>query len=148
MLEFEKLFPQTTTIILTKNYRNPPNILQTAEALIKQNSLRFEKILEPDLDKDGALYLWEMPDVFHQYEAMFHLLEKYIGSTSAMTVADEIEAEAQGYSLADIAILYRTQRQGKLLAEQLAKKGYPYQISNAQYFWEQEEIKTFIFPEV
>ena len=59
--------------------------------------------------------------------------------------ADDLDTfgdEFRGFS--DVAILYRTQHEGKKLAELLNKKGYPYQISSGEGFWERKEVRDFV----
>lgn len=145
MSNFEKIFPETLSVTLVENYRNPPSILLGAEKLIKNNPDRIEKSLVAKSQIDNKIHLWECPNIAHQNEVLFHLLEKYFGSKSDMFEADELDTGDKNFrNLSDIALLYRTQDQGKFLAEQLTKKGYPYQISNSEYFWEQSEIIKFL----
>lgn len=138
MKEFVNLFENTNSIVLLKNYRNPPAILKGAQALIGK------KDLEPVISSDGKINFWESNARIQQCEQLFHLLENYLGSHSAMHMADELDGEGEFRPFSDIALLYRTQEQGKFLAEELTKKGYPYQISSGQYFWEQNEIVKFV----
>lgn len=145
MKNFEKIFPETLSVTLVENYRNPRSILLGAEKLIKNNPDRIEKSLVAKSQNDSRIQLWECPNVAHRSEVLFHLLEKYIGSKSDMFEADELDTGDESFrNLSDIALLYRTQDQGKFLAKQLTKKGYPYQISNSEYFWQQSEITKFL----
>lgn len=146
MQEFENMFPATKSITLTQNYRNPPAILRGAEELIQNNSDRLKKKLEAALKKAGVIKFWKNKNEYQEYEVLFYLLEKYLGSTSDMHMADQLDTEHHNSfcKLSDIALLYRTQAQGKVLAETLSKKGYPYQISSGEYFWERKEIKKFL----
>ena len=150
MMEFEKLYPETTSITLTQNYRNPPNILMSAEQLIKHNPDRLEKHLKATLHRSDSdwyrVALWKSTHENEKYEMMFHILEQQLGSHSDMHMADQLDVnrEEEFRSLSDIALLYRTQGEGKKLASQLAKRGYPYQMSAPESFWERKEIIDFL----
>ena len=146
MMDFENIFEDAETVVLTKNYRNPPSILRGAQDLIKNNKKRINKYLESAVEKDEKIKFWESVNEFERSEILFSLLEKYIGSTTSMVTADMIDNEADSdfKQFSDIAILYRTQAQGKILAELLSKKGYPFQISSSEYFWQKKEIVKLI----
>ncbi len=146
MKQFEHLYPESTSIALIKNYRNPPAILKGAENLIAHNSERLKKLLQPVSDKAGKISFWESDSYYQQYEMLFHLLEKYFGSHSGMHMADtlDIGRDEDFYRLNDIALLYRTQSQGKMLAAELSKRGYPCQMSAPESFWERKEIIDFL----
>ena len=143
-------FPLTnhgcTLITLTENYRNPPNILKGAENLIAHNADRLPKTLQSMALKQGEISLWKNSDEATQFETMAHLLQYYLGSHSLMHEADNLDTghERVFLKLSDIAILYRTQAEGKRIAVELTKRGYPYQLSAPEVFWERKEIVDFL----
>jgi superfamily I DNA/RNA helicase len=145
MKEFATIYPKAHTIILTKNYRNPQKILESAQHLISKNSNRFEKTLEATKHQDSKPQLWSAKDSWEETEMLKHLLESLLGSHSQMTEADMLDTQHQGheYTFGDIAIMYRTQEQGKALARKLETKGYPFQRSAKECFWESPEITKF-----
>lgn len=144
--EFEEIFFGTETVILTRNFRNPSAVLKGAQSLISYNKNRIDKELKSELEEKGLIGLWESKNDYQQNEVFFYLLEKYLGATSEMHLADQLESgeDREFCGLSDIAILYRTQAEGKYLAELLSKKGYSFQISSGDYFWERKEIKDFV----
>ncbi len=148
MADFEKNFPGTKSISLIKNYRNPPAILKGAQDLISHNKQRFEKKLEAEVVTESKISLWEGKTEFRLNESLTHLLEKYLGGTSGMIDADELDVgldeDGDFRALSEIAIIYRTQHEGEKIAEFLTKKGLPYQISSSKYFWDHKEVTSFI----
>jgi len=146
MTEFERLYPNAVSIALIKNYRNPPAILKGAEKLITYNQGRLKKPLQPTIQKSETITFWESENNFQQTEILFHLMEKYFGSHSAMHMADQLDSGRNSAfrKFDDIALLYRTQGQGRQLYEQLIKRGYPCQMSAPENFWERKEIIDFL----
>jgi len=146
MADFENLYPDTISVTLTKNYRNPPALLKGAESLIAKNPGRLKKELKPVSAKTTGITLWESNTDFHRSEMLFHLLEKWIGSHSAMHRADELDVgREEGFrKLSDIAVLYRTKGEGKKLYADLSKRGYPCQLSAPESFWQKKVIVDFM----
>lgn len=146
MDDFLKTYPEATSIILTKNYRNPEPILKGAEALIAHNEGRPDKILEPTLKGESQITLFENSDEWQANESLFYLLEQFFGSHDHMASADQLDtAREEGFrGFGDVAILYRTQTQGRLIAAHLGKRGYPCQLSSMVSFWEHKEVKQFL----
>jgi DNA helicase II / ATP-dependent DNA helicase PcrA len=146
MADFGLQYPEAVSVTLTENYRNPPNILKGAERLIGHNPDRLPKILQAMALKQGEVTLWKSESEAEQCETLVHLLEQFLGSHSTMHQADVLEADRQNDLLkfGDIAILYRTQAEGKRIAAELAKRGYPCQLSAPENFWERREIVDFL----
>jgi DNA helicase-2/ATP-dependent DNA helicase PcrA len=146
MTKFERMYKEVTSIALTKNYRNPPAVLRSAEKLISHNTGRLKKPLIPTIQNNKEITLWESDSKMRQTEVLYHVLEKLLGSHSEMHMADilDINMDSGFKKFGDIAILYRTQSQGKYLYEQLMKRGYPCQMSAPDSFWEKKEIVDFL----
>lgn len=146
MENFTKLFPRAETFTLTKNYRNPSHVLLGAETLIKHNLGRLEKNLEPTLNGEQPITLFENRDEWQTNEVIFYLLEQFFGSHSGMAAADQLDSGREDgfHSFSDVAILYRTQHEGRQIAAQLTKHGYPYQMSSMENFWEHRDIQRFL----
>jgi DNA helicase-2/ATP-dependent DNA helicase PcrA len=129
ILEFESSFPGARAIVLDQNYRSTPTILDAANAVIANNALRRGKKLwssKPAGDKVIAVVAAE-PDA----EARF--------------VAREIEAlRSTGRRHADVAVLYRSNIQTRLLEEQLRLHEVPYRLHGGQQFFERKEVKDII----
>lgn len=152
--KFSTLFPGAQTITLTQNYRNSPSILNPAEQLIAHNPNRLPKTLEPTLPATLPIHLWEGRDEWQMHEMVLHLLEHFLGSHDHMARADQLDAgrnsdhrdhdDQGGRAFNDIAVLYRTQAEGRFLAAQLSKHGYPFQMSVPTEFWQRKEIQKFL----
>ncbi|MEW6999042.1 DNA helicase II [Colwelliaceae bacterium BS250] len=115
-----------TTIRLEQNYRSTGNILNAANALIENNSNRLGKDLWTD-DKDG--------DKISLYTAFNEIDEaRFISGRIKQWLED-------GNSLDDVALLYRSNAQSRLLEEALLQARLPYRIYGGQRFFERQEIK-------
>lgn len=145
MADFMMLYPEAVSITLTQNYRNTASILAGAEALIRCNTNRPEKILESTLSGGMPVHLWESRDEWQMNETLFHLLERWVGSHDHMAQADHTDRAGASYrSFGELALLYRTQAEGRLLAAHLSQKGYPFQISTLPHFWGHKDVRRFL----
>ncbi|MCQ2381528.1 MAG: UvrD-helicase domain-containing protein, partial [Acidaminococcaceae bacterium] len=125
ILDFEKDYPEAKIVKLEQNYRSTPNILNVANALIANNTEHKLKKLWTD-NKSGEI-------VYH-YEAIDAQDEAYF-------VTEQILSLKEKMKLGDIAILYRTNFQSRVLEEMCIKKGIPYIIVGGTRFYERKEIK-------
>ncbi|MBI5421530.1 ATP-dependent helicase, partial [Candidatus Peregrinibacteria bacterium] len=125
LADFPLLYPNAALVTLSENYRNPPNILKGAENLIMHNPERIPKPLKAMALKQGDVTLWKSESEAAQFETMAHLLENALGSHSAMHRADQSEADREGALIrfGDIAIVVRTQAEGKRIASELTRRG-------------------------
>ncbi|MGV0852075.1 DNA helicase PcrA [Mycolicibacterium phlei] len=127
--DFERDFPNATTILLEQNYRSTQNILNAANAVISRNPGRREKRLWTD-EGDGELIVGYVADNEHD-EARF--------------VANEIDALAdQGYSYNDFAVFYRTNNSSRALEEVFIRAGIPYKVVGGVRFYERREIRDIV----
>ena len=146
MTEFERMYKNVRSISLTKNYRNSPAILKGAEKLISHNIGRLKKSLQPVSTKTDPITLWESESSMQQMEVIYYLLEGFLGSIGSMHMADFLDTNRNNdfRKFGDIALLYRTKFQGKMLYENLSKRGYPCQISTPNSFWGTKEVVEFL----
>ena len=129
ILDFERDFPQTKVIPLEQNYRSTNTILQAANAVISHNRERKEKNLWSDLGEGEPVHVVETED--EHAEARF--------------VAAEIAALIEGgYSAREIAVVYRTNAQSRVLEDVLVRQGVAYQVIGGPRFYERAEIKDAI----
>jgi DNA helicase-2/ATP-dependent DNA helicase PcrA len=129
ILEFEKDFPNTKVIPLEQNYRSTNTILQAANHVISHNRERKEKNLWSDLGEGEPVRVVEVED--EHGEARF--------------VAAEIAARIEeGYSAREIAVVYRTNAQSRVLEDVLVRQGIAYQVIGGPRFYERAEIKDLI----
>jgi DNA helicase-2/ATP-dependent DNA helicase PcrA len=129
ILEFEKDFPNTKVIPLEQNYRSTNAILTAANEVISHNRERKEKNLWSDLGEGELVRVVETED--EHGEARF--------------VAAEIaRCVEEGYSGREIAVVYRTNAQSRVLEDVLVRQGIGYQVIGGPRFYERAEIKDVI----
>ncbi|HUC92721.1 MAG TPA: DNA helicase PcrA [Paenibacillus sp.] len=129
ILNFEKDYPEARTILLEQNYRSSSNILNAANAVIKQNTGRKPKKLWTDKGEGSPITV---------YQAASEHEEGYF-------VTGEIRKNKQaGRKFADHAILYRTNAQSRVIEEILIKSDIPYQIVGGIKFYDRKEIKDLL----
>src|SRR6266403_510361 len=129
ILDFEKDFPSTKVIPLEQNYRSTNTILQAANNVISHNRERKEKNLWSDLGEGEPVRVIETED--EHSEARFVAVE----------IAARIE---EGYSAREIAVVYRTNAQSRVLEDVLVRQGIAYQVIGGPRFYERAEIKDAI----
>ncbi|MDX6439300.1 MAG: ATP-dependent helicase UvrD/PcrA [Gaiellaceae bacterium] len=126
ILEFERDFPETRTIPLEQNYRSTNAILESANAVIANNSERKEKRLWSELGDGDPVRVVEVED--EQAEA------RYV----AAQIAGLVE---EGYSGSEIAIFYRMNAQSRVLEQTLRLHQIGYQVIGGPRFYERAEVK-------
>ena len=129
ILNFEKDYPNCKTILLEENYRSTKTILNAANSVRKNNKERKDKNLWSN-NEDGDKI-------------------KYIQTNNekeeADYVADEIKKLASnGTKYDDIAVLYRTNAQSRVVEEAMLKSNIPYKIIGSFYFYNRKEIKDLL----
>lgn len=114
-------------IRLEQNYRSKGNILNAANALIKNNKKRLEKNLWTDKDKGRSI----------------HVKQAFDESEEAGFMAQEaMRLKEEGVDLKEIAFLYRTNSQSRALEHALFRAGMPYRVYGGLRFFERAEIKN------
>jgi DNA helicase-2/ATP-dependent DNA helicase PcrA len=126
MLDFERDFAIEKVIKLEQNYRSHGNILDAANALIRNNHTRLGKNL---WTSEGA------GEALRVFEAMTDLEE-------ADYIVDEVRMlRNEGASLSNMALLYRSNAQSRVLEHALVKAGIGYRVYGGLRFFERQEIK-------
>ncbi len=125
ILDFSKDYPGARVIRLEENYRSSHAILQVANAVIEKNALRLEKVLRSTKSGGEPVRLYRAPNA--REEAAF--------------VAREI-ARLRDYQ--NIAVLYRTNAQSRLLEEHLRRAQIPVRLVGAVGFFERREVKDLL----
>ena len=124
---FEEEFTDTHTVRLEQNYRSTSAILEAANTLISHNSERLGKNLWTDGIEGDPISVY----------AGFNDLEE------ARYIVDTIKEKVdEGFNRRDVAILYRSNAQSRLLEETLIRQGMPYRIYGGHRFYERLEIKN------
>lgn len=131
ILRFENDHPDAAIILLEKNYRSTQNILNAARSVINQNINRTPKQLVSARLVDGDhIVLYEASD--DQEEAIF------VADNMARTIAN---GKVKGNEL---AVMYRTNAQSRLLENAFRRIGLPYRLVGAQRFYGRREVKDMI----
>ncbi|MAR74053.1 DNA helicase II [Halomonas sp.] len=124
---FEQEFSDTKTVRLEQNYRSTSAILDAANALIKQNSDRMGKELWTAGSRGEPISVY----------AGFNDMEE------ARFIVDTIKEKVdEGFKRQEVAILYRSNAQSRVIEETLIRQGMPYRIYGGQRFYERLEIKN------
>ncbi len=128
--DFERDYPNATTILLEQNYRSTQTILNAANAVISRNAGRREKRLWTD-SGEGELIVGYVADNEHD-EARF--------------VAGEIDAlgDQNQINYNDVAVFYRTNNSSRALEEVFIRSGIPYKVVGGVRFYERKEIRDIV----
>ena len=130
ILNFEKDFKGTKIIKLEQNYRCTGNILKAANAVIKNNEVKYKKALWTE-NEEGSL-----PKV---YQAK----NEYDEGTYIVEQIEHLKRE-EYYKYSDFAILYRMNTQSRAIEDILRRENIPYKIIGGLKFYERKEIKDTI----
>jgi DNA helicase-2/ATP-dependent DNA helicase PcrA len=126
MNEFVRDFGVTEVVKLEQNYRSQGNILDAANAIIAQNKARLGKNLWTSEGKGEELRIYAAAN--DEEEARF--------------VVDEVKAlHREGMPLSDMALLYRSNAQSRILEHSLFRAGIPYKVYGGLRFFERQEVK-------
>ena len=126
MKDFERDFRITKIIKLEQNYRSHGNILGAANTLIRNNSGRLGKNLWTSEGHGEPLRVYNAPTDFD--EAAF--------------IVDEIKSlRAEGIALSQVALLYRSNAQSRVLEHALFNASLPYRVYGGMRFFDRQEIK-------
>jgi DNA helicase-2/ATP-dependent DNA helicase PcrA len=126
MRDLEREFKVQNVIRLEQNYRSHGNILDAANALIKNNRGRLGKTLWTDAGAGEAIR------VFNGFSDL----------DEARFVVDEArELVRDGFARTQIAVLYRSNAQSRVLEHQLFTAGVPYRVYGGLRFFDRQEIK-------
>lgn len=133
-------FSHEYRVTLEQNFRSTNTILKTANALIKNNTLRHEKNLWSAYGEGESVEVFVAPDESGEAEAIAHRI---------CTIKEHL-----GIAFSDIAVLYRSNALSRLIEKaflnhlyvtpQGTKRGIPYQIVGGTEFYERREIKDVL----
>lgn len=130
ILKFENDFLGTTVVKLEENYRSTQNILNAAGSVVRENRNRKDKTLWTQNETGSPVLCYQAED--ETDEANF--------------VCEKIQTlnRDEGVSFNDMAVLYRTNAQSRVLEDVLRRTGLPYQVIGGQRFYERKEIKDVL----
>ena len=130
ILDFEENYEDAFVIKLEQNYRSKQNILDAANAVIRNNYSRKEKALWSDRGKGELIHLRQFDTAYEE----------------AVYVASEVAKCVKKGNMAygDCAVLYRTNAQSRLLEEAFVREGIPYSLVGGINFYNRKEIKDLL----
>ena len=130
ILNFEKDYPDATTVLLEQNYRSTKFILQAANDVIGNNSKRKVKKLWTD-NHDG--------------EKITYYRGQSEGDESRYVISKiQEEMKANHYNYGDFAVLYRTNAQSRVIEDSLLKSNIPYKMVGGHKFYDRKEIRDIL----
>ncbi|WP_018923587.1 DNA helicase PcrA [Salsuginibacillus kocurii] len=130
ILSFEEDYEEAKSILLEQNYRSTQTILNAANQVIENNSGRKPKKLWTENKSGNEIHLYEGQD--ERAEAFYMI--------------DEIKKGVQEkrFSENDVAILYRTNAQSRVIEEMFVKSNISYQMIGGTKFYDRKEIKDIL----
>jgi DNA helicase-2/ATP-dependent DNA helicase PcrA len=130
ILEFERDYPDATTVLLEQNYRSTQTILSAANTVIAKNSGRKAKNLWSDAGA-GEQIVGYVADDEHD-EARF--------------IAGEVDrlVDAGEAKYGDVAVFYRTNAQSRVFEEMFIRLGLPYKVVGGVRFYERREVRDLL----
>ncbi len=130
ILDFEQVYPEAEVIRLEQNYRSTQNVLDAANAVIRNNKGRKSKTLWTDKGEGNRLHFRQFDNAYEEAEFI------------ADDVARKKREAAADYG--DCAVLYRTNAQARILEERFIIEGIPYDVVGGTNFYARREIKDLL----
>ena len=129
ILNFEKDYKDAKTILLEENYRSTSNILDAANQVIKNNKMRKDKNLWTSRGIGEKIKYYRAYNERDEAQYVIRKIKELINK--------DVEYK-------DIAVLYRTNAQSRVLEEEMLKENMPYRVVGSFYFYSRKEIKDLI----
>lgn len=130
LVEFDKTHENTNTIILNRNYRSTPQILQCANSLIEKNECRLKKDLYTENPLGENVLHYHNKNDEKETEKIAELINK------------AVKKGDKNYS--DFAVLYRSGFLSRVVEKRLVEKGIPYEIYGGVKFFQRMEVIDII----
>lgn len=128
VLQFERHFPGARVVLLEENYRSTKTIIAASNAVIQKNTKRIEKTVFTNNEAGERIALYAAWTGIDEAE--------YIATTARSLIRD-------GASPSDIAVLFRTNFQSRVLEEAFLTFDVPYQVLGTKFF-ERKEVKDVL----
>lgn len=129
ILNFEKDYKNAKVILLEENYRSTNNILKAANSVIKNNS-EGKKLNLWSSKRDGELIDYiRCEDEIKEANFVINKIKDLVSN---------------GYKYSDIAVLYRTNAQSRVVEDAFVRNNIPHNIIGSYYFYNRKEIKDLI----
>ena len=130
ILEFEESFPDAVVIPLAQNYRSTKTILDAANAVIANNTTRVPKALWTAGEAGVPLCRYRAEDEYDEAAWMTSEIARLYAS--------------EGLAYRDVAVLYRTNAQSRILEEELVREGIAYRVVGGTRFYDRREVKDVL----
>jgi len=130
ILDFEKDYPNAQRIHLEVNYRSTRRIVETADRVIRENTQRIDRRLRTENDDGALVAVRELSDQNH--EAQF-----IVSEIRRLMQTDGLHAD-------DVAVMYRTTAQSRVLEEAFRVSDIPYRIVGGLRFYDRKEVKDLL----
>ncbi len=130
ILQFEQYYPNAVVIKLEENYRSTQNILQAANAVIRNNRGRKAKTLWTEKDAGEKIVFRQVESAYEEAQVIAYSIQSFVRHSA--------------FSYGDCAILYRTNAQSRMLEERLVQENIPYRIFGGVHFYARKEIKDML----
>jgi len=130
ILNFKDDFPETTEIHLELNYRSTRHIVQAADRLIRDNTQRIERSIRTENPDGDPISLRELADQHHEAQFIVGEIRRLLGTGR--------------FRGDDVAIMYRTTAQSRVLEEAFRITDIPYRIVGGVRFYERKEVKDVL----
>ena len=130
ILDFEKVYPEAEVIRLEQNYRSSQNVLDAANAVIRNNKGRKDKTLWTDQGEGNRIHFRQFDNAYEEAEF----------------IADDIARKKREgmVEYGDVAVLFRTNAQARLIEEKMIISGIPYDVVGGTNFYARREIKDLL----
>ena len=129
ILDFEKDYPDAVVIKLEQNYRSTANILDAANQVIAHNEGRMEKALWTEMDAGDPIRVFCAGDERDE----------------AAWICDRMQQlKRSGRDFGDMAVLYRSNAQSRVLEDMMVRAGIPYRIYGGLRFYDRKEVKDIV----
>lgn len=129
ILNFEKDYKDAKTILLEENYRSTTTILDAANQVIKNNKQRKDKNLWTNRGQGEKIKYYRAYNERNEAQYVIRKIK---------------ELRNKDVEYKDIAVLYRTNAQSRVLEEEMLKENMPYRVIGSFYFYSRKEIKDLI----
>ncbi len=129
ILSFEKDYPEARIVKLEENYRSTKKILDAAHEVVKHNKGRKPKKLWTEKDGGNKIVAYEASDEKDEAKYVVEIIEDIVN---------------EGGEEGEIAVLYRTNAQSRVLEEAFLMRGIPYTVFGGTNFYSRKEIKDVL----
>ena len=130
ILDFESYYPEAKVVKLEQNYRSTQNILDAANGVIRNNRSRKQKALWTGKGEGEKIRFRQLENGFEEADYLVR------------DIVHKIRED--GFSYKDLAILYRTNAQARLLEERMVVEGIPYSVVGGVNFYSRAEVKDIL----